>query len=67
MQQKSKKYIFCGLYYKSFTVVTYSRNDSSLYYKMTIVASLALVRSVNYDRKVLKRNLRLYITIVKFL
>ncbi len=38
-----------GLYYKSFTILTYNRNDSSLYYKTTILANLALDRSVNYD------------------
>ncbi len=55
-----------GLYYKSFTIVIYNRNDNGLYYKTmivanlativanltTIVANLALARSVNYDRKV---------------
>jgi hypothetical protein len=25
----------CGLYYKSFTIVTYDRNDSGQYYKTT--------------------------------
>ncbi len=60
MQQKSKIYIFCGLYYKSFTVVTYSRNDSSLYNKTTMVASVAMAWSVNYNRKVLKRTLVYY-------
>ncbi len=56
----------CGLYYKSFTIVNYDRNDNGLYYNTTIVANLtmivanltmivanfALVRSVNYDCKV---------------
>jgi hypothetical protein len=26
----------CGLYYKSFTIVIYDRNDSGQYYKTTI-------------------------------
>ncbi len=43
---------YSGLYYKSFTIVIYDRNDNGLYYKTTIVANLALARSVNYDRKV---------------
>ncbi len=38
-----------GLYYKSFSIVTYNRNDSSLYYKTTILANLTLARSVNHD------------------
>ncbi len=42
----------CGLYYKSFTIVIYYHNDNGLYYKTTIVANLALARSVNYNRKV---------------
>jgi len=48
-----------GLYYKSFRIVIYDHNDNGLYYKgttvanlTTIVANLALSRSVNYDRKV---------------
>jgi hypothetical protein len=41
-----------GLYYKSFTIVIYNRNDNGLYYKTTIVANLALARSVNYNCKV---------------
>ncbi len=47
-----------GQYYKSFTIVIYDRNDNGLYYKTTIVANLttiianlALARSVNYDHK----------------
>ncbi len=51
--------ISCGLYYKSFTIVIYDHNDNGLYYKTTIVANLttivaklALARSINYDRKV---------------
>jgi hypothetical protein len=40
-----------GLYYKSFTIVIYDRNDNDLYYKTIIVANLALARSVNYNRK----------------
>jgi hypothetical protein len=44
--------IISGLYYKSFTIVIYDRNDNSLYYKTMIVANLALARSVHYDLKV---------------
>ena len=51
--------ISCGLYYKSFTIVIYDRNDNGLYYKTmivanltSIVAKLALARSINYDHKV---------------
>ncbi len=40
------------MYYKSFTIIIYDRNDNGLYYKTTIVANLALARSVNYDCKV---------------
>jgi hypothetical protein len=43
------------------TIVIYNRNDNDLYYKTTIIANLALARSVNYYRKVgskLERNLR---------
>ncbi len=54
--------ISCGLYYKSFTVITDDRNDSSLYYKTTlldkaklILANLALAKGVNYDCKVCSR------------
>jgi hypothetical protein len=43
---------YFGLYYKSFTIVIYDRNDNGLYYKTTIIANLALARSVNYDLKV---------------
>jgi hypothetical protein len=58
------KKMFCeidtsGLYYKSFTIVIYDRNDNGLYYKTMIVANLtmivanlALAKSVNYDHKV---------------
>ncbi len=49
----------CGLYYKSFTIVIYNRNDNGLYYKTTIVANLttivanlALARRINYECKV---------------
>ncbi len=66
-------------YYKSFTVVIYNRNDNGLYYKTiivanlitivanltTIVANLALVRSVNYDRKV-RCKLKCTFTIVNY-
>ncbi len=51
-----------ALYYKSFTVIMYSRNDSTIiiydrkysdqYYKTKILASLALARSINYVCKV---------------
>jgi hypothetical protein len=41
-----------GLYYKSFTIIIYDRNDNGLYYKTTIVANFALGRSVNYDSQV---------------
>ncbi len=48
-----------GLYYKSFTIVINDRNNNGLYFKNMIVANLtmiiatlALARSVNYDRKV---------------
>ncbi len=44
--------IISGLYYKSFTIVIYDRNDNSLYYKTMIVANLALARSIHYDLKV---------------
>jgi len=37
------------MYYKSFAIVNYNYNDSRLYYKTTILANLALSRSVNYD------------------
>jgi hypothetical protein len=49
----------CGLYYKSIMIVIYNHNDNGLYCKTTIVtnlttiiANLALARSVNYDHKV---------------
>ncbi len=51
----------CGLYYKSFMIVIYNRNDSTIiiydrndknqYYKTWILSSLALARSVKYDCK----------------
>jgi hypothetical protein len=48
----------CGLYYKSFTIIIYDRNDNGLYYKTmiisnltTIVANLALARSIKYELK----------------
>jgi hypothetical protein len=43
------------------TIVINNHNDNDLYYKTTIKANLALVRSVNYDHKVrskLERNLQ---------
>ncbi len=42
-------------------IVSYNGNDSSLDHKTTILAKLALARSLNYDRKVhckLKRTLQ---------
>jgi len=49
----------CGLYYKSFTIVIHEHNNNGLYYKTTIIAYLAtiiailaLARSVNYICKV---------------
>ncbi len=61
-----------GQYYKSFTIVIYNRNDNGLYYKTmivanltTIVANLALARSVNYDRKV-RCKLKCTFTIVNY-
>ncbi len=51
--------ISCGLYYKSFTVITDDRNGNSMNHKTTllakaklILANLALDRRVNYDCKV---------------
>jgi hypothetical protein len=52
--------VISGLYFKSFTIAIYNRNDNGLYYKTMIVAKLALARSINYDCKVsckLKRTL----------
>ena len=56
---KSFANVPCGLYYKSFTIIIYNRNDNGLYYKTmivanltTIVANLALARNINYDCKV---------------
>jgi hypothetical protein len=47
------------MYYKSFTIIIYDQNDNGLYYKTmiaanltTIIANLALARSINYYRKV---------------
>jgi hypothetical protein len=34
----NNKFENCGLYYKSFTIVIYDRNDSGQYYKTTITA-----------------------------
>ncbi len=42
----------CGLYYKSFTIISYDRNDSGLYLKTIILAKLDLAMSVNYDHEV---------------
>ncbi len=33
----------CGLYYKSFMIVIYNRNDSGLYYKTTITTKASLI------------------------
>jgi hypothetical protein len=40
---KAQRYIvYSGLYYKSFMIIIYDRNDSSLYYKtMITIASFA--------------------------
>jgi hypothetical protein len=61
-----------GLYYKNFTIVIYDHNGNGLYYKTmivanltTIVANLALSRSVNYDHKVCCK-LKLTFTIVNY-
>jgi hypothetical protein len=40
------------LHYKYFTIVICDFNDRGLYYKTTILANLALTRSLNYDHKV---------------
>ncbi len=32
-----------GLYYKSFTIIIYDRNDNGLYYKTVIVANLTMI------------------------
>jgi hypothetical protein len=52
-----------GLYYKSFAMIIYDRNDNGLYYKTTIIANLALARIVNYDHKG-KFQFAAYLTIV---
>jgi hypothetical protein len=54
-----------GLYYKSFTIIIYNRNDNDLYYKTMIVANLSLARSVNYDCKV-RCKLKRTFTIVNY-
>ncbi len=61
-----------GLYYKSFTIVIYDRNDNGLYLKTTIVANLTMIvanlvlaRSVNYDHK-LHCKLKCTFTIVNY-
>jgi hypothetical protein len=69
--------VSCGPYYRSFTIVTYDHNNSSLYYKtlllakaLLILANLALAKSVNYDHRVrfkIKRALQLELTTVKIL
>jgi hypothetical protein len=41
-----------GLYYKSFMIVIYDRNNSGQCYKTMILANLAFATSVNYDPKV---------------
>ncbi len=68
MKEKFYKNYTCGLYYKSFTIVIYDRNDSSQYYNIMIMIisyapnlTLALDSVINYDRKwcsKLKCNLR---------
>jgi len=61
-----------GLYYISFAIVIYYRNDNGLFYKTTIVANLttivanlALARIVNYDHKV-RCKLKRTFTIVNY-
>jgi hypothetical protein len=56
MNYKFIRTIISRLYYKCFTIVTYNRNDSTLYYKTTllvkarlILANLALAKSLNYE------------------
>jgi hypothetical protein len=56
MNYKFIRTIISRLYHKYFTIVTYNRNDSTLYYKTTllakvklILANLALARSLNYE------------------
>ncbi len=57
--------LHCGLYYKSFMIVIYDRNDNGLYYKTAIVANFALARSVNYNHKV-RCKLKRTFTIVNY-
>ncbi len=59
-----------GLYYKSFTMVTYYYNDSTLYHKTMlqakaglVLAKLSLTMSVNNECKVLKTEVYLMIVI----
>jgi len=33
----------CGLYYKSFTIIFYGRNDNGLYCKTMIVANITMI------------------------
>ncbi len=41
-----------GLYYKSFIIIIYNHNVNGHYYITTIIANLALARSIYYDCKV---------------
>ncbi len=54
-----------GLYYKSFMIIIYNRNDNGRYYKTTILANLALAESVNYGCKV-RRKLKRTFMIVNY-
>jgi hypothetical protein len=42
----------CGLLYKCLTIVIYYRYGKGQYYKTTIIANFALVRSIIYDCKI---------------
>jgi hypothetical protein len=44
-------YLFSGLHYKCFTIITYNCNDNGLYYITNTLANLALARSINYNHK----------------
>jgi hypothetical protein len=57
--------VISGLYYKSFTIAIYNHNDNGLYYKIMIVANLALDRSIYYDCKVCCKLMRTF-TIVNY-
>jgi hypothetical protein len=45
------EYDTCGLYDKRFMIIIYNHNDSGLYHKTTILANLALARSIRYDHE----------------